>query len=216
MANTLQDLQRQQEILFDISMDVGVLWNKLSKARGEELMDMVGGSRGMFDHVKAWVDEFDAAWEARDEDNREDYLYHVSEFTRVKFEELETRAIRLGSQHALNEMRRPYIVRLDAHMRKAAALSTLSNVLTDDERAWMFGSSERLRYADDLDKMNRVTHDMAMLVSKLVVELHARGITYVKMAEVLELSVGRTRQLADRYARVLRLKWEDRLPWKAK
>lgn len=82
-------LERQQEILFDIAFNLGANHNPL-KQETSDLMDWLGGSRELFERVKTWAGEFDAAWEADPAHlDKEDYLTEIDTFTSVKWAALE-------------------------------------------------------------------------------------------------------------------------------
>ena len=206
-------LERQQEILFDISMEVGIKFQQLSVGLRENLMDSMNGSRGLFDYVRGWVTEFDTIWEAKPEDDREDYIFHVTEFAHTKFEEIVARARDMAGRHAWAEMRRPYRTRLEEHLRKLKACHPFGYQFSPEEAHWLTGVSSRLQRAEDLDQMNKIVHEVALLVSKVIYELHQQGVTYIKLSSALDLSAGRTQQLTSRYVRILRMGQEASLPW---
>ncbi|KGX17692.1 hypothetical protein [Burkholderia pseudomallei] len=87
-VNEYPELLRKQEIIFDLSFTLGNRWNTFSDQLMGDIMDHVDGSRGVCDLVKQWVDEFDADWESRSEDEQQNYLVDVDEFANRKIAEL--------------------------------------------------------------------------------------------------------------------------------
>jgi hypothetical protein len=81
-------LTRQQEILFDLSMNLGRKWADMNGEQCGNIIDMVQGSRGLFDLMAEWTKEFDAKWEALpvDSELREDYIGEIDEFFLKKWE----------------------------------------------------------------------------------------------------------------------------------
>lgn len=81
-------LRRQQEILIDLGFGLGNHWAQMDTKLTSDLMDMVEGSRGLADRVKAWAVEFDKDWEARPEDQKQDYLIDIDKFGDDKLDAL--------------------------------------------------------------------------------------------------------------------------------
>lgn len=88
LGNEVEALRRQQEIIADISWAVGYHWRPLDEALKGQVMDAVEGSRGLMERCTDWAKEFDAIWEAKDKDKREDYISDVEIFAAEKFRAL--------------------------------------------------------------------------------------------------------------------------------
>jgi hypothetical protein len=81
-------LTRRAEILFNLSFHLGGKWRSLDSLETSNIMDVLDGSRGLFDHVEGWTAQFDQEWEARAEEDKEDFLNDVDVFCDKQFEEL--------------------------------------------------------------------------------------------------------------------------------
>lgn len=84
----LETLQRQQEIFFDLSFDLGFYWASLDHDTRSRAMDHLGGSRGINDRVQHWAGEFDRIWEAKLEVDKGYYLRDINAFGDEKFKAL--------------------------------------------------------------------------------------------------------------------------------
>lgn len=84
----IEGYQRREEILTDIAFNCGIHWSRINAKLGGELMDHLDGSRGLHERFVQWAREFDAWWEALDEedDRRENYLIEIDRFAKQKFD----------------------------------------------------------------------------------------------------------------------------------
>lgn len=85
LGQEVEALRRQQEIIADIGWTVGYNWQPIDEKLRGQIMDAVEGSRGLMEKCTDWAKEFDAIWEAKDKDKREDYISEVDEFATEKF-----------------------------------------------------------------------------------------------------------------------------------
>ena len=83
-------LRRQREILFDISFAVGSYWGRLDTNIAGQILDKIGGSRELRDLVYEWTEEFDAAWEMRDDALQCNYIGEIDDFAIAKVNVLVT------------------------------------------------------------------------------------------------------------------------------
>lgn len=90
-------LKREREIIADIGFDVGHNWRDLSEEVREQIMEVIGGSRGLVNYIIRWAGEFDVFWEALPENDvrRQDYISEVDDFANGKFSAM-VAEIRLG------------------------------------------------------------------------------------------------------------------------
>lgn len=86
MNATAERLERMQEIIADIAFVGGSYWNRLDTEVASRISDATEGSRGMMRRFVEWAGEFDAMWEALDEDDerRENYIGEVDDFAHMK------------------------------------------------------------------------------------------------------------------------------------
>jgi hypothetical protein len=214
------DLQRQQEILFDISMELGMLWSKADRELNGALMDLLNGSRGLFDLAVSWTAEFDRDWEHSPHDPDRDYIESVRSFAMKKYNELIEEARVRMAKDKTEKARRTYHQRFKEHVNRIRALHKLDQVLTDGQWAWVTEAHNTLYLSRDVQRANHLVHCAAMLLSKVIHDLHARGFTYLTISATLGLSAGRTRVLAGQYAAAARREAErkdtdspSRMPW---
>jgi hypothetical protein len=85
--------QRVHEIIADLAFDLGHRWRDMPVASCQGIMDHVGGSRGLMDWLVGCAHEFDTLWEAKPEDEQEDYIGEVDAFANRKFAELKLEAL---------------------------------------------------------------------------------------------------------------------------
>lgn len=78
------ELQRQQEMIHNISFRFGLEWAKLEEEFRSKVMDHVDGSRGLKDYIVLWAKQFDRNWE----DGMEDYIGKIDDFAVAKFQQL--------------------------------------------------------------------------------------------------------------------------------
>lgn len=96
MSRTAQELHAQfsafsktsgfapvMEIMFDMSATVHAIIAADKSKSMSDFMDAIEGSRGLFNMLLAWTEEFHVAFETSD--SQEDYIPRVDEFARQKF-----------------------------------------------------------------------------------------------------------------------------------
>lgn len=85
-------IERQQEIIADISFAGGSYWERLNEDARTRILDQIEGSRGLMQRFVAWAVEFDAAWEAldpgADRDKLDNYIGEVDDFAHQKMNAL--------------------------------------------------------------------------------------------------------------------------------
>ena len=90
--NKRDALLRQQEILHDISFELGFRWAGMSVDVQERILDHVGGSRELSDMAASWAEEFDKWWEKNVDDQcrvmNADYIDAIDDFATRKVDEL--------------------------------------------------------------------------------------------------------------------------------
>lgn len=217
---TILDYQRQQEILFDIAMDLGSSWHKIDLKTRETLMDQLNGSRGLFDMVVQWVEEFDREWEASADDANKQYLESVNEFATNKITEMVQSARgNLGSAK-VEKTRKTYLDRYDEHARKISVLEGLRMTLSPKELGWLLLSRNRILTEVDLKKVSHLTHCCGVLAAKKIYDLRQSGFTFMALSSALDLSASRTSILSRHYEAELHMKdqraangRETNMPW---
>jgi hypothetical protein len=217
---TALDYQRQQEILFDIAMDVGSSWQKIDTTTRSVMMDQLNGSRGLFDLVMQWVEEFDRNWETCPDDPNKDYLESVGIFATDKLMALVATAQDHLEFKAIAKTKNSYIVRFDEHIRKITALQGAGGKVTEHEHQWLLTTRTRIVFSPDLNEINHLCHCGGFLVGKMIHDLHVAGVTYMSLSSTLGLSSGRTSNLGKRYENEARRKaqraeqgLETNMPW---
>jgi hypothetical protein len=220
VSKTAVDYARQQEILFDISMELGMVWSKADRELNGALMDLLNGSRGLFDLAVSWTAEFDRDWEHSPHDPDRDYIESVRGFTMKKYRELVARAEAAMAKDKTEKARRTYHQRFKGHVNRIRALHKLDQVLTVEQWAWVTEADNTIYLSRDVQRSNHLVHCAAMLLSKVIHNLHTRGFTYLTISAVLGLSADRTRVLAGQYAVAARREAErkdtdspSRMPW---
>lgn len=79
----MPDFIKQMEIMFDMSATVhAIIAADKSKAMSD-FMDAIEGSRGLFDMLCAWAEEFHVEFETGE--SKEDYIPRVDDYAREKF-----------------------------------------------------------------------------------------------------------------------------------
>lgn len=103
---TIEKYRRLQEIIFDISFNLGCDWKALDVDFRGQIMNRVNGSRGLSDLVQQWADEFDTVWETRLSNDEHDYIEDIGNFTYEKLGQLcgETAKQRFTQQGETNEL----------------------------------------------------------------------------------------------------------------
>jgi hypothetical protein len=217
---TVVDYQRRQEILFDISMFLGVRWAEMKADLSDGIMELLDGSRGLFDLVVSWTEEFDRDWEHSPHDPNRDYLESIGEFAMKKYNELVEEARIRMAKDKTEKARRTYHQRFKEHVNRIRSLHKLDRVLTPGQWDWVTEADNTIYLSRDVERANHLVHCAAMLLSKVIHDLHTRGFTYLTISATLGLSAGRTRVLAGQYAAAARLEAErkdtdspSRMPW---
>lgn len=203
------DYQRKQEIIFDLSMELGMLWEKQTHKFCQSAMDIVNGSRGLFDMVMRWVEEFDQMWEALPKGHDEDYISEVRGFAHMKlaaFVDLITTKERTVVDNARQaSARRMYLARFDENRRRVLLLQAQGkSILTAKEINWLSSARDELMLLKDSREMRRITNAIHALVGKMVVLRNEEGVTFKAIGELVGLSGARILQYAARYKRMLR------------
>jgi hypothetical protein len=203
-APTVLDLQRQREILFDISMDLGVTWRTIDIKTREAMMDKINGSRGLFEHVLRWVEEFDREWESSERDPNKDYMESVADFTMNKLSEMIEAARGYVGSEAVQKVKKTYLARFDEHARKIAAMEGMRFILTEKERAWLFTARTIMVMEPDLEKVLYMVRCCNVLVGKVIKAMHNEGFTYTALGKAVGITGSRLREIERRYERTER------------
>jgi len=83
------------EVVFDIGSNLSVYLNAMDEDERDAFMEEIDGSRGLFwQHALQWAREFQTKWVNDAQPGVErDYLIHIDEFTKKKFDELRASAL---------------------------------------------------------------------------------------------------------------------------
>lgn len=203
---TIADYQRRQEILFDVAMELGRSYALLSESVRSQLMDQLNGSRGLFDLVVQWVEEFDREWETSENDPERQYLESVDEFTHAKLVELVSTLPTQAPPDRFEKVRQTYLKRFAEHERKLGACESIRPVLSDQQHAWHTAAHVRMRAETDRDQLDYTVRAMGVLVGKAIHDLHAEGVTYMRISAAIGISASRTSMLAGQYESAVKLK----------
>lgn len=221
MAKNAKDYARQQEILFDLSFQLGVLWKTMDSATSDAAMEVLGGSRGLFSRVKHWVEEFDHDWETREHDPELDYLDAVYTYATIKMGELMAEAgIEKLKNHA-NEVRKTFVTRIDEVIRKLTSLLQFKDAVTQHELNWLTQTHNKLFFTDATPELRELVHMATLLLGQVIADLYDRGTTYTDMGKAMGVSNSRVSEIAAKYRRSMRMDElrvqhgrPTRLPWK--
>lgn len=78
------------EVIFDMSFQMGQVWKDVPEVVRENLMDMLNGSRGIFDWVESQAIAFEGMWVTLDEEDPRFSAYYeeVDEWFTKAFDKL--------------------------------------------------------------------------------------------------------------------------------
>lgn len=86
------DSARVAEVIAALAFNLGHEWCHTHQTTCQTIMDHVEGSFGLYQRVIAWSEEFDKAYEARPEDEKDDFIEAIDTFYAEKFAALKVEA----------------------------------------------------------------------------------------------------------------------------
>jgi LmbE family N-acetylglucosaminyl deacetylase len=86
------DHTRIAEVVAALAFNLGHEWSHTHRTVCETLIDHVQGSFGLYQLVIAWAEEFDKAYEARPDEEKDDFLEAIDTFYAEKFAALKAEA----------------------------------------------------------------------------------------------------------------------------
>lgn len=89
---TPHDLTRIGEVIASLAFSLGHDWRGMHTTNNAAIMDHVEGSFGLYQLVIDWAKDFDTAFEAKPDEQKENFLEDIDTFYAVKMAELKTAA----------------------------------------------------------------------------------------------------------------------------